>query len=312
MTEQLLPPPEQGPDQAVVAPTPSQRNPMPWLFGLGFLILAVAIFYLWQYPTVPADLAADTSSIHLIQQRLGDIDFRLTRMEQRPPDELGKITARLDALEGRIVDQTQLASRLDILSGRIESLLGRDQTGLDATKQQIDALSSRIAAVEASSGSVDVVAKRLNRIAKLQEASFALTAGRPIGDLPGAPQALERYAHTAPPTEAQLRLRFPRDAKAALTAKQPDEMNAPLIDRAWERAQSLITIHRGNDVVVGNEAAITLTRAQSALDAGDLVGAVSAVEALEGEPAQKMANWLADAKSLLSARSALAVMAEQT
>ena len=46
-------------------------------------------------------------------------------------------------------------------------------------------------------------------------------------------------------------------------------------------------------------------------EAGDLTAAVKAVETLKGEPALAMADWLADAKALLSARSALAAMADK-
>jgi len=213
-------------------------------------------------------------------------------------------------LEGRVADQTQLASRLDTLSGRIESLSGRDQAGLDATRQQLDALTTRVKAVESSAGTLDTVNKRLNRIARLQEAGFALASGRPIGDVPDAPAALARYSHAAPPTEAQLRLTFLPAQQAALAAKQAGGDDAPFIDRMWERAQGLVTIRRGNEVVVGNSSATTLNHAQVALDAGDLAGAVAAVETLKGPPGQAMANWLADAKALLNARAALAEMAD--
>jgi hypothetical protein len=346
MTEEPLPPPpDEAPEALVAAPKPPRRDSLPWLYGLGFLVLAAAILYLWQYPSTPNEPAADSSVIQAVQQRLAETDARLNRLEQQPAPDLGKISARIDALEGRLVDQTHLAnrvnalegrladqtqladrvnalegrlsdqtalaSRVDALSGRIESLSGRTQTGLDATKQQLDALTSRVAAVESNAGSLDAVTKRLNRIARLQEAAFALAAGRPIGDLPDAPGALARYSHAAPPTEAQLRLRFPRDEQAALAAKQPDETDAPFVGRVWERAQGLITIRRGDEVVVGNPAAIILSRAQVALDAGDIAGAVSAVETLKGPPAEAMMSWLTDAKALVSARAALADMADQ-
>jgi hypothetical protein len=198
-----------------------------------------------------------------------------------------------------------------MLSGRIEALSGRDQAGVDAFKQQIDALTSRVATVEAATADLDGVTKRLKRIARLQEASFALASGRPIGDLPNAPEALKRFAHTPPPTEAQLRLRFPAAAQAALAAKQTSEGTAPLVDRVWARAQGLITIRHGDTVVVGNSSAIIVNSAQAALDAGDLAGAITALDALKGPPEQAMVSWVADAKALLSARSTLADMSDQ-
>jgi hypothetical protein len=321
MTEQpLLPPPDETPDPepVVVTPRPPQRNLVPWFYGLGFLILAAGIFYVWQFPSTPGEPPGEASAVQAVEQRLADIDGRLTRLEQRPTVDLGSITARLDALDGRVGDQTQLASRVDTLSGRIDSLSGRVQTSLDAAKQQLDAakqqldaLTSRVGSVETNAGSLDSVNQRLSRISKLQEAFFALGAGRPIGDLPNAPDALARYAHTAPPTEAQLRLRFPRDAQVALAARQSDDSDTPFAGRVWERAQGLVTIRRGDDIVVGNQSATVLSHAQAALDAGDIAGAVYALNALKGAPGQAMANWLADAKALLGARSALADMADQ-
>lgn len=321
MTEQtLLPPPDSTPNAAgpepagsepVAAPQPRKRDLVPWLYGLGFLILAIAVFSLWQYPSESRDAQADAAALQAATQRLADVDARVSRIEQRPTPDIGKLTARVDALDGRVADQTQLASRLDTLSGRIESLSGRDQTGMDSTKQQIDALTARVAALEANAGAVETATKHLNRIARLQEASFALESGRPVGEVPGAPEALSRFAHSAPPTETALRLRFAKAEQSALAAKQPDTTAAPFIDRVLERAQSLVTIKRGDDVVVGSPVAITLNRAQAALEIGDLGSAVTAVETLTGQPAEAMAAWLGDAKALLGARSALDQMADK-
>jgi hypothetical protein len=308
MTElPLLPPPDPPPE----ASNPRRRDPVPWLYGLGFVVLAAAIIYLWQYPGTPDEPPGNAAAIQAVGQHLADIDGRLAQLEQRPTADIGKITARLDALEGRTTDQTQLAARLDALSGRIESLSGRDQTDIDATRGQISALTTRIAAMEANTSNVGTIAGRLNRIARLQEASLALAAGRAIGDVPGAPDALTRYAQAPPPTEADLRLRFPAAEKVALAAHQPDEGDAPFLGRVWDRAQSLVTIRRGDTVVVGDPAAVVLGRAQTAIDAGDLAGAVAAVESLKGSPGQAMASWLSDAKALLDARAALAQLAAQ-
>ena len=313
MTEQsLLPHPDEPPASTVVPPPAPQRNLAPWLCGLGFLVLAGAVFYLWQYPSTLDETHRNAAATQALDQRLAALDGRLGRVEQRPMPDVGKIATRVDVLEGRVSDQTQLASRLDTVSGRIESLSVRDQTGLDAIKRQIDALATRITALEGNAGGVEAAGKRLTRIARLQEASFALAAGRPIGDLPNAPEALARYAHVAPPTEAQLRVEFPKAAQAALAAKQPDDASQPFIGRVLERAQGMITIHQGDDLVVGTTSGNTLNQAQTALDEANLPAAVKVVETLQGPPGQAMAGWLARAKALLSARSALANMTDQT
>ena len=312
MTEQpLLPPPGEEPEPSAPALSKPQRDVVPWLYGLGFLVLAAAVFYVWQYPSMPNEPAPDTSAVQAVEQRLGDIDARLTRLEQRPTPDFGQLAARVDAIDRRVADQTQLASRVDVLSGRIESLSGRDQTGRDATKQQLDALASRVAAVASNANDLEAVTKRLDNIARLQQVAFAFAAGQPIGDLPNAPEALSRYSHAAPPTEAQLRLRFPRDQQAALVAKQQDSGDTPLVDRMWDRAQGLITVRRGDNILVGDPSATILNHARAALDAGDIAGAASIVKSLKGPPAQAMADWLKDATALLNARSALADMADK-
>ena len=315
MTEQpLLPPPDEAPTSTGVPPRPPRRDLVPWLGGLGFVILAAGIFYLWQYPKLPSEAADDAaamrSSIRTVEQRLTDIDGRLNRLEQRPTVDLAKLTARMDGLDAKLADQAQIASRLDTLSGRIESLSVRDQTGIDANKKQLDTLAGRVTTQEFNASTLATVAKRVDRMNKLQDASLAFAAGRPIGEIPGAPEALARYAHAAPPTEAQLRLHFPQAEQAALEAKQPDTAEAPFVNRAWERAQGLFTIRQGGDLVVGNSTAIVLSQAKAALDVGDLAGAVKAVGTLKGQPGQAMANWLTDAKALLDARAALADMAD--
>lgn len=133
-----------------------------------------------------------------------------------------------------------------------------------------------------------------------------------MGDIPGAPPALTRYAAAKPPTEAELRLAFPAVERAALAASRPDIQGKPFLDRAWARAQTLVTVRQGDDVVVGDAASGILARAHTALEAGDLAGAVAILSDLKGVAAQPVASWLDDAKGLLAARAALADMAEQS
>ena len=358
MTEQSLLPSAGEASGNHAPPKPARQSPYPWLYGLGFVILAAAIYYTWQNPRKPDDTAAVASAIHTIEQHLPETDARLTRLEQhlsdtdgrlarleqRPTQDVGKITSRLDALESRLADQVQFASRLDTVSGRIESLAARDQTGFDATKQRIDTLddatkrridaltdltkqridgltdstkqridglTTRVSGAETNTEALEAINKRLTRLARLQEASLSLASGRPIGDVPGAPEAIARYARIAPPTEARLRLSFPSAEQAALAAPSPEVSAAPFVDRVWDRAQGLVTVRKGDDVVVGNTSATIIGHAQLALEAGDLAGAVQALETLKGPAGQAMAGWLAEAKALLNARSALTAMAGQ-
>jgi len=312
-----LPPPDHpDPELPPTAPRTTRANLVPWLYALGFLALAAALFYVWQYPNTPAETASSVSRIHAVEQRLEATDTRLGRLEQEPSPptaaDLNKITARLDTLETRVSDQTQLGTRLDVLSGRIESLSGRGQSGLDAIKQQLAQDVGRTTTLENTVGSLKGVSDRVSRIVLIQAAEIALAAGRPLGNLQDAPPALSRFAHNAPPTLAQLRLAFPEVEGAALTANQSGSASGHFVDRVWERAQGLVTVRQGDQVVVGNTPAVALARARTAIDAGDLVAAVGATEALGPNAHRAAAEWLANAKALIDARSALADMAAHT
>ena len=143
----------------------------------------------------------------------------------------------------------------------------------------------------------------------VQSASAALAAGQKLGDLPGAPPALARFADTNPPTEAALRLAFPQAARQALAAAHPVSGDKPLLTRLWAQAQDLVTVRQGDHVLVGDPTAGMLERARAALDAGDLSAAVTDVATLQGAAGQAMAAWLAQARALLEARAALAAWA---
>ncbi len=295
------------------SPPPAPSSKLPLLTGIGFLVLAGAIYYVWQNPVTPALIATSAGNIRAIDQRLEAINQRVSRIEQMPAPpsaaDLGKVNARIDALEGRIGDQTATGTRLDQLNGRIEALSGRSQSALDALKQQTESAQSKINALQASTTSVATAATRVDKLVKIQAASIALANGRPIGNLPDAPPALARFADKPPPTEAQLRLSFANVQKAALAASKVDTTEKPFLERALGRAEELMTIRRGNDLVVGHSSAAALATADAAVQAGDFPAALKALSELDPSAQKATADWVAQVKSLLDARAALSDMA---
>ena len=283
------PEPEAAPLEAPAAPPPPRRALMPWLTVIAFFVLAGAIALLWVRTFTPPEQAAVSPS-------LAAFEARLARLEQRPPAPAPPaagpdLTPRVEALERRAPpDLSSLQARLAGLEQRPPG---------DTT-----ALAARIAALEQSLG-------RADRPAHVQAAALALAAGRPLGDIPGAPPALARFAHANPPTEAALRLAFPAAARAARDASRPDDAGKPILTRLLARVEAPFTIRQGDRVLVGDPAAGVVEHARTALDAGDLAGAVAALSGLRGESATAMAAWLADATALRDARAALADMAAQ-
>ena len=318
MADTPAPRTEPTPEATTAPGSSSRRDLLPWLCGLGFLVLLGLMFYLWQNPVgSPADQLADMNN------RLGALDARLGRLEQqaradtsrvdalekRPVPDLAPIVARLTAVEQKAGADPQLASRVDALSTRVDQLNTREQTaGAELTKR-MDSEATRVAALEKTAGQVSGLADKASRLARVQAAQAALDAGQPLGNIPGAPAALSRFAAVAPPTAASLRLAYPAAERAALDASSPDTQNKPFLGRVLARMQDLVTVRQGDRVIVGDEAAGILARARTAITAGDVAGAVSAVSSLQDGPAEAMADWLAQAKALLAAQSALADMA---
>ncbi len=160
-------------------------------------------------------------------------------------------------------------------------------------------------AVTKAGSAIATLADREARTARLQMANVALQSGKPLGDIPGAPPALAQFATKPPPTEAALRLSFDAAANSAHEAGQPAKETTPFLTRLWDRAQSGVTVREGDRIIVGDAVSGVLEHARHLLDAGDLPGAVAALDGLAGPAAAAMAPWRAQAQSLLDARAAL-------
>ncbi len=285
-----------------------------WLGAAAVLVLAGSQAALWLRVLEPPP------GVGLLDARVQAADARVARLEQRPaPPDLAPLQARVAALEKRPVTSSAAAPPppdLGPLEARIAAL--EQRAPVTTAPDSNDSLSQRLAADEGRLATLEKAADsptqtdRANRTGRIQAAFIALSMGQPLGALPGAPPALARYATTAPPTEAALRLAFPAAVRAAMAAGHKAQPDEPFLRRAWAEVQDLITIRQGDHLVIGDPAAGVLAHAQTLLDAGDLAGAVAAVASLSGPPAQALAPWLAQANGLLAARAALADLAAQT
>jgi hypothetical protein len=328
------PPPPGAPAKSPATPA-RQRDLLPVLYLAGFVVLAAAILWLWQNPSIVPP-PPPSHEVEVLRQQVAGLETRLTRLEQRPapaipappdlapliaritalenrkppaPVDLGPLEAAVTALERRPAVDPALAARMDALAGRQDALTARVDSADAMILRRQDATDGRLGPLEHDAGQITALADRAARIARIQAAQAALDSGMKLGDLPGAPPALARYAAAPAPTVAALRLSFPAAAAAATAASQPVVSDKPFLDRAWARAQDLVTLRQGDHVILGDPAAGVLARARASLDAGDLAGAVAALGALGGAPAAAMSGWKAQAQGLLDARQALADMA---
>jgi hypothetical protein len=309
------------------APVPPIRRErreiaLPVLGALGFLLLAAGGGYLWNENQQLREMVAgnDSGRVAALEGQVTELRQRVEQLAQRPaadaPD-LKPLESRLAALEQKQAelanhpaapppDLGPLTSRLDTIAGKQEQIAGQAQSAEAALQDRLSALEQRLQQTEQqATGAAD----RAARADRLQAARVALDAGQPLGNIPSAPEALARFATVGPPTEAQLRLSFPDAARRAEAASAPNLSEKPLGERMWLRAQSLVTVRQGDKVLVGAPAATVLGRARERLDAGDLAGAVQALDGLDASAAVAMADWRARAQEVLDARAALTQMA---
>ena len=348
-------------------PPPPPRRPaslVPWVFGLGFVVLGLAIILLWVYPVAPPPriqpqpVEALTERVQALEtqvkqlaarpaaqpQALASLQAQLTELASRkppPPPDLSGIENRITALEhapkpapSALVDLGPLQQKLGTLSAQVAALGAiKDQMGQVGKEQQsladqvkalteratnadsgltgrIDAQAKALDALRDKVGQIDAALARTEGAIRAQAALAALSAGRPLGAIQGAPPAVARFATEAPPTVESLRRTFPAAAHAALAASAPNNADQRFLDRVWQRAQSLVTVRQGDQVLVGDPAAGIIARAQEAIDTGDVAGAADALSKLTGPAADAVSSWLAQARALLAARSALLGMAE--
>ena len=247
-------------------------------------------------------------------QQLSD---KLTQLESRKtvaPEQFAALSDQVQALGRQIPDLQPLTQRLAALEQRpaydpaattakFADLTTKQQqlgTRLDGAEKQASAQADQLKALS-QKGQIT---------ARLQGMAVALAAGQKLGDIPGAPPALARFANEAPPTEAALRESFDRYADAAQKANQPViTANQDFGSRLWTRAQQAVTVRQGDNVLVGDPIAGVIARARDKLNNGDLAGSVEALKGLAGPAAAAMQPWTDQAQSLVAARSAIASLA---
>jgi len=273
--------------------------------------------------------------IHPLEQQIAAAERRLQALEGRPAFDPAAVPTRqsVEQLSGRLA---QVAERVEAVGARQQEIARaaeqratevqqmaqqRMATAEQAMEQRLGTLQQqlgqRIAAVEEAQQRLSATASQATRLAALDAVRAALAGGQPLGPtlqrLDNPPQALARFAQSAPPTEASLRLSFEDAVRAARAvsdpAVSPGGEPGGVAESALARLGGLVTIRRGEQVVWGDAIEQPIERARRALEAGDLEQAVQHLEKLPPEPRQAMKGWIDQAQALLAARTALRQMA---
>ncbi len=254
--------------------------------------------------------AAQSSQAEELGRKIEEIRQRLSLIEQQsliPQGTSQEDAARAaSALDARIEGlRNELQGQISDLEGQLADLREQLQSGLaqSAEKARKEAeRQARQAAFQAAiaelRGDFETGAPLAPALKKL--ADLGITPPAPLADL----------AQSGVPTLAALQESFPEHARAALEAATRAEAEAGKASpiTAFLRTQlgaRSLTPREGND------ADAVLSRAEAALRAGDISGALKELDQLEDAGKAMMAPWRKQAELRLSAMTALDALAAQ-
>jgi hypothetical protein len=218
-----------------------------------------------------------------------DIDQRLAALEQRPG---GEDPQRLAALQQ---DVQKLAAAHEETGERVAKIEARRNEA--AGERGAEALLLALGQLRGQVQGSQPFAAELGAVEAL---------GRAQPEVHDSLAPLAASAATGIPSLGALTQRFEREVAPGLMRAAPESDGWG--DQVMHRLRSLVVVRR-----VGSNAADTgdpveggVARAEAALAAGDLAGAVKVVEPLPNVTAEPARSWLADARHRLAAEQGLA------
>jgi hypothetical protein len=312
------PPPSAPETKPPKPPKPPPRAPRSWRRA-GWVLAAVIVVALavagtasyWRpsldqrfsavLPPPPATSATDKAIAALgarldaIEQRLdalSALDQRVGALERRPaPD----ASARLAPLQAQV---QKLSARLDQMDARLAQLI-KDQSVRGDSAQRI------LIVALADLGSA---------VASSHPFSAQLASVEALGrNRPGWAKSLEPLegaAKTGVPSIAVLAQQFADTAAPAILRAEATSLGThkSLGAAVLAKLRALVVIRRTDRAaaVGGTPAEQAVATADTALDKGDLAGAVAAIDALGGAARNAAAPWLKEARQRLDAEQIVA------
>jgi hypothetical protein len=288
----------------------------------------------------PVDLAPISAKLSVLEGRLAELaqaqqhdaalEQRVAQLEQRPAPATNPREAQQAAEQAQAL--TALGDRIAALEQRITALAAAasSQTAADATKalqaqaqvlsQKLDEQSQLLAKLQTREASGAESRTDVALVVTLGQLRSTLATSRPYAAellaaealAIGQPeilkqlQTLDARAQSGIPGVDTLRERFHS------VAAQVDRVTAPPPGAGWgERlvgwTKSFFHVRRGGTGSASDLDGILAT-CETALGAGDLAGAVTALSRLQGPAAEAAKPWLDDAQARLDADKILATV----
>lgn len=248
-------------------------------------------------PTAPNPTATEASRNAATVQQLTQ---RVAALEAKPASDQSGLQQRVAALEGRPApDLSNVQQRLAALD-KTTADLGQKIAALDKTEQQQQAADPNITALTLVLLQIRDAVETGRPFDAEYQALVALSRDHP--DIATAAAPLADPARTGVASRAALIERLRQLAPLIATARPPPKSGWK--SQVVARLRSLVTIRRveGDDRTPA-EAAVG--EAQSNLASGDLPGAITALDKLDGASKTAAEPWLKTAKARLAVETAL-------
>lgn len=238
-----------------------------------------------------ADFAAVYDQVAALSAGAGQLQERITDLENRPIPDVGATADAVDAYERELSAMRQM----------LETELARIETA------QADA----VAVGKTLSAKSETAVERALVISVQAALGSGADFSAPLDELAGLgieiPTELSGAAGGVA-TLARLQSEFPADARGALNAAIRAQVEAGETDRftAFLRTQLGARSLEPKD---GDDADAILSRAQAALKVGDITGALSELDGLSDAAKSEMAGWIKAASARQAAVGAANILA---
>lgn len=246
-----------------------------------------------------------------LSQRIGTLQAQVQDMGA--PASLSDVLSRIKEMSGDIEGQKTLQGAMSALYGIVGGLAGQEGDIVPALEQ---ARAQDPALAQTFSGVAPQDLKAAALLIAFSQFRDTLERGNTPFDKDLSVLLDLVGEDNAPLRESLLRL-APQAEKGILTpsglSSQFREMageavvsslqgrDVPFEERAIARLNEVLQVEKNGELITGTDTQAKIARARSALDSGDVEGAVAELEGLEGPAAQTARPWIDEAQAVLVA-----------
>ena len=246
-----------------------------------------------------------------LSQRIGALEQQVQALGA--PAELSGIFEKLRQMQATVEGQQQLAGTVADLNALVAGLQGRMNdldSALNQAQQEDDALGQTLEGVSPADLKAAALLVGLSQFrASLKrsapfEQDLVLLQNMVAKDDPELGAAIERLAPKAKDgvlSPQGLSDQFRGVAGEIVVASLKGE-DVSMKEKAVARLNEVLQVQKNGELVTGTDTQATVARAQKMLDEGNVEGAITELQTLQGEAAQTAQPWLDNAQTTLLAQ----------